>query len=383
MRPSSSSISSSSPRGHARLRRRVLAVVAWSIVALVALDLAIGFVTRPPRNPRKQGNALQTYFDYGTSIEAKMRRAVRPTAAESAPIIAAGWLGKECDKVIPDHGPTGISIYGMSFSNRVATQLEALDPALRIDRFAGPGAPLNHSYACFLRRDASGQDRNPVQVLGVLASSIRRLTTLSGMSTSFEQPQPFTYPRYIADAAGGLTTIQPPVASEADLRRVLATPGGWRDYVAKLDAHDEFASPWLANGSFVDHSVTLRLVRRAWGQHYLRDKTDMIRGNGDFSGDPTVVPAMRAMMVDFADRARRAGKRPVILLFEDRGYEDAFRRAVVPTLRAHDIPFVLSSDVAQNGNPANFEADGHFTAAIDARIAAAALPLVTAAVDRH
>jgi len=33
----------------------------------------------------------------------------------------------------------------------------------------------------------------------------------------------------------------------------------------------------------------------------------------------------------------------------------------------------------QSGNPANFMADGHFTPAIDARIAAAALPLVTAA----
>jgi len=367
------------PLGHARLRRRVLAVVAWSLAALVLLDMAVGLATRPPADPRREGSALQTYFDYGTSIEAKLRRAIGRTPGEAAPIISSGWLAKECDRTVPDHGRGGVSVYGMSFSNRVADQLAAQDPALTVDKFAGPGAPLNHSYACFLRRDAAGRDHNPVQVLGVLASSIRRLTTLSGISTSFEQPQPFTYPRYTAGAAGGLTAIPPPILSEADLRRVLATPGGWRDYVAKLDEHDDFASPWLANGGIADWSVTLRLIRRAWGQHYLRAKTDAIRGNDDFSGDPTVVPAMRAIMVDFAARVRRAGKRPVIILFEDRGYEDAFRRSVVPTLVAHGIPYVLTSDVVQSGNPANFMADGHFTPAIDARIAAAALPLVTAA----
>jgi hypothetical protein len=362
--------------GHRRLLAQVLGVIVWTALALVAIDVACGVVARPPRNPNSSGNAIQLYFGYGTSIESKLRRQLGPAPGKEASILKSGWLPETCDTRPAAADPKGVSVYGMSFSGRVARQLELLDPTLHITTFGGPGAPLNHSYACFLRRYEAGIDRNQTQVLGILGGSVRRLATMSGTSTSFEQPQPFTYPRFFL-RDGKLARVDPPINDVSGLRRLLANHQRWVAYIDGLTRTDHFASPFLANHSFVDQSVVLRLLRRAWGQHYLNDLTSEIKGKtGRFEGDPELVPTMRAILMDFAQRTRARGQQPIVLLFEDRGYDRALRDTVVPMLQANGIPYVLSADIAPATDAGVFEADGHFLPSIDREIARATLPLV-------
>jgi hypothetical protein len=362
--------------GHRRLLGQVLAVFVWTILALVAIDLACGFIARPPRNPNSPGNALQLYFSYGTSIESKLRRQLGSAPGKEAQILKAGWLPETCDTHPTASDQNGVSIYGMSFSRRLADHLSALDPSLHITNFGGPGAALNHSYACFLRRYQAGIDGNKTQVLGILAGSVRRMDTMSGTSTSFEQPQPFTYPRFFL-RNGKLVRVDPQIDDAAELRHVLASHQSWAAYIDNLARTDRFASPFLANHSFVDGSIVLRLLRRAWGQHYLNALTDEVRGpTNHFEGDPELVPTMRAILIDFARRTRAREQQPIILLFEDRGYDRALRDALVPTLRANDIPYVLSADIAPATDAGIFQPDGHFLPGIDLELAKAALPLI-------
>jgi hypothetical protein len=362
--------------GHRRKIVQTLAVLGWTLLALIAIDIACGLIARPPRNPEKAGNALQVYFNYGTSIEAKLKRQLGAAPGQEASILKAGWLSSECatQRIAPD--PRGVSIYGMSFSNHVADQLALLDPTIPIARFAGPAAPLNHSYACFLHRSEAGLDRNHTQILGILASSLRRMETMSGASTTFEQPQPFAYPRFFL-RDGKLIRTDPPIDDTAGLRRLLTDHKAWTDYVAGLTRSDRFASPVMANHNFIDWSVLLRMVRRAWGQHQLTDRTAELRGpTGHFEGAPDLVPTMQAMVSDFAQRARAHGQQPIVLLFEDRGYDRALRDTIVPTLVANRIPYVLSADIAPATDASVFLPDGHFRPDLDRKLAEATLPLI-------
>ena len=59
---------------------------------------------------------------------------------------------------------------------------------------------------------------NPVQILGVLASSLPRMLSLSGITTSFEAPMPFTFPRYRLGPGGELVAEQPLITSPEELR---------------------------------------------------------------------------------------------------------------------------------------------------------------------
>jgi hypothetical protein len=384
MHPHSSSISSSDRldtgrasfgrRGRARLRHRTLKVLGSTLLALVAMDVAVGIVARPPSDPARQPNALARYFGYGESIEGKLHRQLGPTLEQDAPILKAGWIPQECGTPITS-GAAGVSVYGMSFTERMTAQLKTLNPRLDITSFGGPGAAANHSYACFLYRQSKGIDHNPTQVLGILAGSLRRTMTTSGLGTSFEQPQPFTYPRYIPHA-GGLEQVDPPIADQQGLHRVLASPEAWRAYVAALAQQDPFISPILANHNLLDYSVTARMLRRAWGQRHIQAQTDRLRGKGDMDGDPNLMRGVQAMVADFAAKTRASGGRPVVVLFEDRGYDGVLRRTIVPTLKANGIPYVLSGDIAPATNAGIFLGDGHFLPEIDRKIAQAVLPLI-------
>src|SRR5271170_2018568 len=134
--------------GRGRLRRRILLTLCWTLGALVVIDIAVGFAFRLPADPRAERSALQSYFDYGRSIEGKLRRMVGSKSGRENPIVTAGWLDHECD-LATDIAPGKLifDIYGMSFSNMISARMEALDPAVKSQRFGGPAAPPNHSYA--------------------------------------------------------------------------------------------------------------------------------------------------------------------------------------------------------------------------------------------
>jgi hypothetical protein len=319
---------------------------------------------------------MQRYFDYGRSIEGKLRRYMGSSADQDNEIMRAGWLS-DCDvPTVSLPGKLMFDIYGMSFSNNIADRLERLNPRLAGQRFAGPAAPPNHSYACFLRRAQKGVDRAPIQVLGVLASSIPRMETLSGLTTSFEAPQPFTYPRYSLTPDGHLAARWSSIRSHEDLRAALSDSAKWRAFLDELALYDAFYVRSLVKADIFDHSVLARMIRRAWAQHSFRSRTASLRPANGFSGATDIAPVLVAMLLDFAATARAAGQQPIVILFEDRGYGTALSTMVAPALRANRIDFVASSTIASPIDSGKFLGDGHFIPAVEEKIAQAVLNLL-------
>jgi hypothetical protein len=361
----------------ARLRRHIIAIVLWTIGALILIDAAVGFAFRLPLDPRRTSSSLQTYFDYGRSIEGKLRREVGSTPEQDAAIVKAGWLANDCD--IATSTPPGkltFDIYGMSFSNQIARQMVRLDPGLASQNFAGPAAPPNHSYACFVRRAEAKRDRASIQILGILASSIPRMETISGLTTSFEGPEPFTYPRYSLAPDGHLVGYSPSIATQEDLRAALANPAEWHTFLDELAANDAFYERRIFQADVFDYSVLTRMIRRAWGQRVLRVRTTALRAADGFSGAPDIAPVLRAMLIDFANRARTAGEHPIVILIEDRGYGGTLSAIAAPALQANHIDFVTTSMIISPDDAGNFLADGHFTSLVNEKIAQAVLDLL-------
>jgi hypothetical protein len=361
-------------RVHARLRRRILDTVLWTIGALIFIDVGVGFAFRLPSDPLRAPSSLQAYFDYGRSIEGKLRREVGSTPEKDAAIVKAGWIANECGITTPTSaGKLTFDIYGMSFSNQIADQMIRADPNLASQGFAGPAAPPNHSYACFLHRVEANLDRASVQILGILASSIPRMVTISGLSTSFEGPQSFTYPRYSLTSNGQLVGHSPSIDTEEDLRAALADSVKWRTFLNELATNDYFYSERVFQADVFDNSVLGRMIRRAWGQKALRSRTASLRAADGFSGASDIAPVLRAILIDFANRVRTAGQRPIVILIEDRGYGGTLSAIAAPALRANQVDFVTTSQIASPDDPGNFLSDGHFTPAANEKIARAVL----------
>jgi hypothetical protein len=348
----------------------------WTIGALILLDAAVGFAFRPPLDPQRAPSSLQRYFDYGRSIEGKLRREIGSTPEQDAAIVKAGWLD-ECDiATSTSPGKLSFDIYGMSFSEQIADQMVRLDPGLASQNFGGPAAPPNHSYACFVRRFEAKLNRAPIQILGILASSVPRMETISGLTTSFEAPEPFTYPRYSLARDGRIVGYSPSINTPDELRAVLANPAKWRTFLDEIAAHDAFYAPRIFQADILDHSVLGRMIRRAWGQRALRVRTTALRAADGFSGAPDIAPVLRAMLIDFASRARVAGERPIVILIEDRGYGGVLSTVGAPALRANHIDFVATSTIVPTEDSGNFLPDSHFTPAANEKIARAVLDLL-------
>jgi hypothetical protein len=350
--------------------------VLWTIGALVLMDVAVDFAFRLPPDPRSEPSALQRYFDYGRSIEGKLRREVGSTPDQDAAIVSAGWLS-DCDIATANPpGKLAFDIYGMSFSDQIANQMVRLDPGLASQSFGGPSASVNHSYACFVRRVDAKRHRASIQILGILAGTIFRMETISGLTTSFEAPQPFTYPRYSLAPDGQLVGYVPSISSQEDLRGALADPVKWRVFRDELAAHDAFYSRFVFQADVFDHSVLARMIRRAWGQRVSRVRTAALQAAEGYSGAPDIAPVLGAMLVDFANKARAAGERPIVILIENQGYGGTLSPIAAPVLRSNHIDFISTSTIASPTDSSNFVADGHFIPAVTEKIARAILDLL-------
>jgi hypothetical protein len=365
LRPSSSISSSESKR--ARRLRGVLVTCAWTLLALIVLDIVIGRIFAMPSDPRRKPGSMAQYFDYGRSIDGKIARMIGPDDAHSAPILVAGWIDRECSHV-PPPAPArhrGMTIYGMSFTNHVADQIEQLDPKWTIARYSGPGASPNHSYACFQAVQRAGRDPDEIQVLGVLASSLPRMLALSGASTTFEQSQPFTFPRYQVDGRGALLTVEPAIRSPQDMR----DPAKRAAFEAQLAKQDAFYDPLQFGQQWADHSVFLRLLRRAYAQAEYRRRTVRLVSDGtQYRAD--MGPPLRALLVSFARQVRARGQRPFVILLQDRGSgTDSLARLVGSAPGQAGATVIRSDDMANVNDPRNFLPDGHFTPQVDKMIA--------------
>lgn len=365
-RPSSSTSSS-------RIRRRRLSAIAstciWTLLFLTLLDVGVQCAFPMPIDPRTQPSTLARYFDYGRSIQGKLARMIGSTDAKSNPIVLVGWIENDCKPTVPPPlGKVGVSIYGMSFSKNVANELNAIDPALPISSYGGPAAGFNHSYACYKAANSNERNPNKIQIIGILASSVHRMLTLGGLTTSFEAPQPFSYPRYVL-VDGELQELKPVVQRPDDLRDAAKMHA----YLEQLAREDAYYDPALFYGGLFDRSAIFRLLRRAYAHGRTRDTDMRLINNGvDFKPNPEVGPVMKVMLRNFAKSARQQDQIPMVILFQDQGMgTDSLYRLLASELEQDGLPFVRSDQIAAATDLSNFIGDGHFTPAANHKIAEA------------
>jgi hypothetical protein len=374
--PQSNSSTSSSDDLVIPARGRDLAlVVAATVGALLAIDLGINLFAPMPADPRKMPNRVQQYFDYGRSVEGKLRYLVRENDEVSGPIVKSGWFDEPHAQPAKPTAPGGrlFAVYGQSMSHRVADAIAKEDPAVTVRKRGGPGAPLGHSYEMF-RRDR-GQHKADVVVIGVVASGLRALTSMTNMTWGFEAPSPYTYPRWILES-GKLKAIQPVVQSSAQLREALGQPAKWQAFVQQLRAYDASYSPLLFEAGPSDLSATLRVAKRGFGQRHQDEIIDRYRTPAGFVDNDGVLSVARAILVQFAAEARADGAKPLVILFHDRGYGDDLYRAVSGVLVAEGVPFLSTHEIAPANEASSFVPDGHFRRKFDIVYARRALELV-------
>lgn len=358
---------------------RHFTVVVWTFIWLVALDFAVGVMFRVPADPRVIPNSLQRYFDYGRTVEGKLRTMVKPNDELSGSIVVAGWIDSECHRTVPQpSGKAGVSIFGNSYSGQLSDAMRKLNPSLSVERYLGPGAPPSHSYACFVKENSFGADHHDIQIIGITAGSLDRLEQMWGVTTSFEFPQPYTFPRYRLGPDGELTSHEPSVRSPDDLRSILADRAKWNSWLNEVAANDYFYVSALTSADPADRTVVGRMIRRGFGQYISRRRASKLRGDDGKYKAPDIVTVLPKLVGSFAKIARQSGKRPMVVLFEEYGNGGVLMPILGATL-AHDrIEHVYSGDIVPASDLRNYASDGHFSPESNIRIARAVLKLIDA-----
>lgn len=362
---------------------RIVRLVLWIVLFLCLFDGLINLLYPYPSVPNVKAGELNRYFNYGRSIEGKLPQIIGPTDDSSSKFAVVGWLDPAS---LPAEPPPGwgegknklVSIYGMSFAGQVGYALQELDRNIGLRLVAAPAAPPSYTYAAYqLDR---GRHHADVVILGVLASSVKALRSISALTWQFEAPVPYTYPRYFLQD-GKLMAIEPKVTSLGQFRTARQNPSQWQDVLAQLQAYDEYFDSFLFKQSWLDRSVLVRMLRRAWAQRHqaaIEQKSHTANGfNPEYE-----IPLLRAIVSDFAKTATHDGKLPIVLLFNDRGYDDHLFQALKPTLEQESIPYISSHTIAPASVPTNFVKDGHFTKQANLKITEAVLELINQHLKR-
>jgi hypothetical protein len=346
---------------------RALQVALWTVLWLVVVDGGVGFLVDANRPWSARIASLTRFFEYGRSIEGKLARAIGPQGDQPNAIVSAGWIDPAQWNGLPARPAPGsdllVAVYGQSFAFNAVDEMARLDGRMTLRKIGGPAAPFSHSFAAW-RADAPLRKAGVV-VFGILASSVVHAGSISALSWTFESPAPYTYPRYEV-RGGGLVEVTPLVSTEAEFRRAFTERGAtWRAFIQQLRAYDQgFDSLAFGDGRWTfDGSVLVRLARRGWvanRQRYVEEGQDEL---------------VTALLERSQALARSSGERLVVLLLQDRS-DRSLEQEFAPALRKAGIRFVSSERLFSSRDPANFQADGHFTEAANARVAQALLEAV-------
>lgn len=352
----------------------------WFIFFLVSFDVITNFLFPYPADPRQTSvGSFNQYFDYGRSIEAKILRQIGDTNKTTDPLALAGWIDpqKWQQDSLPTRPEAGTNLlmatYGMSFSNQVSREVENLESDITLRLIAGPGIPANHSFAAYnADRDNHKAD---IAMFGILASSVKGMAAMSNMTWGFEVPAPVTYPRYFVQA-GELQKIDPKISSIRQLRRAQENLQEWQAFVSQVQEYDRFFDPFIFEHNILDKSALVRLLRRSYGQAHQRRIESQIYTSAGFNIESEEIQALKVMVQKFAATARKDGRLPIVLLLNDRGYQDHLFQVLQPILEANDIPYVSTHTIAPATDASNFLGDGHFTEAANQDIAQEVLNII-------
>ncbi|MGX7953596.1 hypothetical protein ACWPM1_13670 [Tsuneonella sp. HG249] len=348
-------------------------MLAW----LAVIDVAVGAAFAYPEDPRDtEPGALALYFDYGRSMEGRLRRATRTDPARTAPITLAGWYDPLIAVERPaGPGTTGVTMYGMSHAVRLADALPGVAPRYRVRSVGAPGATTNWSYGAFLRDRDRRESR--VAVLAIMSSTLPMILSPTPMDWNTSFAMPYTADRFAIDGSTGrLQRIAPPYDSFPEYVRTLEDTAAWEMALDRFARTDPFYDPLLVKATVLDNSVIVRLARRAWSQRRDHSWREGVLSAAGFAGNSEPVRVANAIVADFARQARADGILPVIYIVDSFGYRDQLTRSLEATLRRNRIPYLSSSQHVDPTRPNNYLPDSHFTDANDRVLAQALAELI-------
>ena len=349
---------------------------AWAlfgvVVALASFEIAVQQFVSLPASATEPEDGLERYFYYGYSIEEKLRRLVGRPGEVPAGLITAGWVKDNLASPSErwDTADERIAIYGMSFTDRIADQLERLKPNAAVIRRSGPAAPLSHSFVLF-EEDPWRSEATHV-VVGILSSSVPYLQAVSGLGFSPESPAPYVFPRFVAEGTA-LRRIEPPITdSRAFIDALRGQSPHWTNHLRALEAQDGYWDSFVIRRSFTDQSALLRLVRRAWAARNVDILDAAVRSSdGQFLPDHPSLRPVPLMLEQMQRACASSNQRLVILMLHSKGDTDQLDVWLRPVLEAKGIAFVSSSDLFSSADSMNFLPDAHYTQELDRELAGA------------
>lgn len=363
------------PMSHSQQLLRMGKVGLWMGFWLIVMDLVINLLFPFPNRPNQNPSSVQRYFDYGRSIEGKLNRMIKTEANKSDSLLVAGWIDPESwrdqPEVVEGDDDLLVAVYGMSFSNQAGEALAEYDGKITLRQIAGPSAPPNHSFAAY-QADQGGKNADVVMI-GILASSLKRMRSLSGMNWTYENPSPYTYPYYQVDQKGELVAIEPAIATAEEFMTAFQRQDQrWQHLTSQMKEYDYPFDSFVFEENLSDHSVLIRLIRRGWANRMRHQgEKGLYDPQRGFNGDAPEIQALEVMLTEFTAMAREAEQIPVVLLINDQGYDDHLYEVLVEYLKNLNVELVSTHTIAPPNDPRNFISDGHFTPEANQKIGAA------------
>ena len=338
-------------------------------VGVLIIEIMVyGFVDEPVN--RKKSHILTQYFDYGRSVEGKVKRKVAEDNSKADYLAQSGWFKKTTpasEEESIDSYTNNVTVYGMSFSSNIGYKLAALDPQINIKLLGGPGASLNHSYAYY--RSHRPHEKNSVVILGILASSVPAINTLTHMTTNFESPGVHFYPRFLIDEQGLLVEKNVQIESLEELRAALQDKPKWDEIKSYLKDNDAFYDTLTFEENISDYSVFARLLKRSLAQQSFRAGINRYNDPDGFNNTDNMIDVARSLVRKFATEVREDGAYPYVILFNNRGFDNHLYEMLEPVLVNDSIAHYSTHFRYPATQLSNFISDGHFKPTIDTEIA--------------
>ena len=355
----------------------------WMLFWLTLIDIGINVLFPVSPDNSQESGTIARYFDYGRSIEGKLNRMVGSDVKSSAVIVDAGWIDSQSWQDLPQaaQGDDDLLLvnYGMSFSDYVSQAVAVIDGNITVRSIGGPSAPPNHSFAAF-RADSAGRKNADVVMIGVLASTVKRMSSMSGTNWTYEFPNPYMYPYYSVNQDNALTVVEPVISTADDFVTAFNRQDEiWARSQSQLERYDKVFDPFVYKANWTDPSAIVRLIRRGWAERARSlGEQDLFDVQDGFDPEASEIVTLKALLQAFVDEVNAADQTPVVLLINDRGYDARLYEVLASHVEDLDALMLSTHTVAPANDPKNFIADGHFTDEANEKISAVLREMIRA-----
>lgn len=352
--------------------RRFSGATGYVIGFLLLFELAVWAVFG---NSRFADTAMHRYLWYGTAYETKLRDLVDTPNLPSNSVLYAGWLGDGKIAALPRNAD--LTVYGMSFSQHLSIAIGALRPEMTQRVVAGPGAPLNHTYAAYQVDKRLGR-KTRFAVVGVTSTGVEEVTTMNRGSLHIDAAFPYFYPRYKLDRGRAVLAADSLINSADELRAALSDPPAWERQLHVLEQNDGAYRRFLFASDVFDHSVLARFIRRGVATRRADAYTNDVLGPDGFRRDREAPQLFRALFQQMLDELRAENVHAIVFLVSTRGQGDHLYDLVADILAQEAVPVVNSNDSCPSDQPSSYQPDLHFTYACDLKFAKKTIDIIDA-----